>query len=588
MLNIIKNAKYNIFLGASAVLTIIYLSGNLGAGEFLNNHVAFGYGGGLGYLIQPVVASNQPLYLPAQREGRLFDKTDNNMLLELEIPPATATGPWVFESEDLVVNPGLAPTCYNPDAFVAGGRIFNLTSKNENNQPVATFNRNLTISITIPELPEDLSGMGVYYLDSNNRWRLIQKAYFTPQNKTAFQVNNLAVFAVINAPGLPKMIQTAGNCFEAPAPVSGQVLGIKKYAEGTLLRTPDHKVYIVEKESIRYISSPSELNQYTGKKIFNISFDELNRTKEEATLPEDIVLQGKVIEGGGDPIVRDEEQSVLGVKIKNIFGTRIYADGALLRTPDDKVYLVVNPTIVYIANLPQSIYQWAGNRIYDVGYDDIAEYRDQRIIPEIQEITNVKRFGEGELLRTRDWKVYIIENGTAKHIATLAGTADRYYQGKPINDVDYGILAQYKGSRIPAAPQQVLGIKQYADGTLLRTPDYKVYLVKDEKLKLIATLKELENYAGKKIFNINFEELASLKEQENIAASGVIGGGQKVLGIKQYADGTLLRTPDYKLYQIVDQKIKHIGNVPGPQDSYDGKKVLDVDYAVIAEYERLK
>lgn len=586
MNNLLKTTRYNLLVAIFAVAAIIYLSGSLGVGEYLNNRAAYGYGGGLGYLTQPVVAINQTLYMPAGlREGRLFHKAANNSLLELEIPPVASDNFAAYKAEDLPVNPALAPTCDNPNAFVAGGRIFNLSAFDENNKAIKEFKRKVTISLTIPELPSDLSDMGVYYLDANNRWRLVQKAYFTPQNKTAFQVDSLAVFAVIKAVGLPKVIESAGNCFDAPKPIAGLVLGAKRYAVGVLLRTPDYKVYIVRENTIEYLSN---LQGTEGQKIFNITFEELKNIQEYGPEIGDYQTEGNIIVGGGDPIVRGGSQSVLGVKTKRVEGTRIYSDGALLRTPDNKVYLVENPDVRYVADLPKDIYQWAGTRIYDINYDELEIYRDQRIVPEIEEVTNVRKYQDGELLRTRDFKVYVIDGNIVRHIATLPATSQDTYLGKVIHDVDYGVLTSYRGLDVPVGPSAVLGVKDYADGTLLRTPDHKVYIVSKNTLKHVATLTELNSYAGQNIFNITFDQFNELIDEKAEQPEPTIGGQQKVLGVKQYADGTLFRTPDWKLYRVVNGQVQLIAIFPGSQTEYHGEKFYDVDYAVLAEYSRVK
>lgn len=593
IMQIIGTKKFNIFVTLLAFLAVVYISGNLGAGEFLNTHIAFGYGGGgAGALnIQPIVAVNQPLYMPSLiREGRLFHKAENNMLLELEIPPvsipANTKGYSVFKAEDVAVNPSIAPTCNIDNASIVGGRVFNLTANEvDSGDWLRDFTGKLTISLTIPALPEDTDNLGVYYLNAHNRWSLIQKAYFNPQNKTAFHVNNLAVFAVIDAPGLPKLIESAGNCFAAPSPTfSARVLGVKKYAEGTLLRTPDYKIYCVENNTVRHIKTLEELDQYKSSNIVNIKTEELFNYQNLVFLNPDVIV------GGGDPIVREDGQQVLGVKTKRVTDRKVYADGAYVRTPDNKVYLVENAVVMHVATLPKSVTQWSGTRIYDISSDDLALYRNQRVVPEIQEVKNIEKYEAGEMLQTRDWKIYLIERNTVKHVATIPEPGLKHYLGKSVYQVDYGTLYHYQDRKIPLPPQQVLGVKKYADNSLIRTSDNKVYVIVDQKARHLATLSQLQSYAGQTIFNVDSETLAYYQGKTTIPTidgQQTVGGPQKVLGVKQYADGTILRTQDWKVYIVEDQKIRLVAIIPAPQDNYQGSKILDVDYAVIAEYERV-
>jgi hypothetical protein len=53
--------------------------------------------------------------------------------------------------------------------------------------------------------------------------------------------------------------------------VCGQVLGVKIYANGTLLSGPDHRVYVIKNGKKQYIKSLSELAKYRNHKIIKVS-----------------------------------------------------------------------------------------------------------------------------------------------------------------------------------------------------------------------------------------------------------------------------------------------------------------------------
>lgn len=116
---------------------------------------------------------------------------------------------------------------------------------------------------------------------------------------------------------------------------------------------------------------------------------------------------------------------------------------------------------------------------------------------------------------------------------------------------------------------QVLGVKIYPIGSLLRTSDHKIFVVLSaDTVKLIPDLKSLYAYRGHEIFNVSNQVLAQYKQ---------------VLGIKIYADGTLLRGPDHKIYVILGGKKRHILDL-AELSEYFGHKINNVGADVLAQY----
>jgi hypothetical protein len=89
--------------------------------------------------------------------------------------------------------------------------------------------------------------------------------------------------------------------------------------------------------------------------------------------------------------------------------------------------------------------------------------------------------------------------------------------------------------------QQVLGEKKYADGTLLKGTNNRIYVVTGGKLLYITNFKELAKYHGP-ILKVSDEVIDSFAKLS-------------VLGVKKYADGTLIRAKgDIKVYIIKNGK----------------------------------
>jgi hypothetical protein len=120
---------------------------------------------------------------------------------------------------------------------------------------------------------------------------------------------------------------------------------------------------------------------------------------------------------------------------------------------------------------------------------------------------------------------------------------------------------------------EVLGTKVYAVGSLLRTPDNKIYVVlAGNKVKHIKNLVELWAYRGLVINEVSNETLAQYSQ---------------VLGAKVYGEGALLRSPDMKIYVVVGGKLKHIVSM-AEFKKYGGRYVYNVSEAVIKSFEIVK
>ncbi|MDD5071846.1 MAG: right-handed parallel beta-helix repeat-containing protein [Patescibacteria group bacterium] len=122
----------------------------------------------------------------------------------------------------------------------------------------------------------------------------------------------------------------------------------------------------------------------------------------------------------------------------------------------------------------------------------------------------------------------------------------------------------------PAVPApQVLGEKIYADGTLVRGRDKKIFIIVDGQKKYIPNLKELAKYAGQKIYDV---------------ANSVLIQYPEVLGEKVIADGALIRGADAKIYAIKNGKKEHVRSLEELRKNYFGKKIYDVSDETLAKY----
>ncbi|MDP3995407.1 MAG: hypothetical protein Q8P78_02215 [bacterium] len=108
--------------------------------------------------------------------------------------------------------------------------------------------------------------------------------------------------------------------------------------------------------------------------------------------------------------------------------------------------------------------------------------------------------------------------------------------------------------------QQVLGAREYAEGTLVRTADKKIYVSENGVLRHIASLEELRaSYAGKPIADIS----------ASVAA---------------YKEGDLIRASDRKIYVIANGAKRHITSLRELAANHFGKPIHDVSLAILLQY----
>ncbi|MFH0955877.1 MAG: hypothetical protein V1801_01520 [Candidatus Falkowbacteria bacterium] len=112
--------------------------------------------------------------------------------------------------------------------------------------------------------------------------------------------------------------------------------------------------------------------------------------------------------------------------LPQVLGVKYYADGALIRGKDKKIYLIANDKLIVIRNWEQ-LRKYAGQKIYDVADEVIRQYMD---------------FFDGQLIRGSMKKIYVIKNGKKQPIFTLTELRKKY-TGQKIYDVSDKILGLY-------------------------------------------------------------------------------------------------------------------------------------------------
>lgn len=124
------------------------------------------------------------------------------------------------------------------------------------------------------------------------------------------------------------------------------------------------------------------------------------------------------------------------------------------------------------------------------------------------DIEGVVKYPDGTLIRyecDHTMGVYVIMEQMKKHIPTWQDLHDHYF-GQRIYNVSWEVFSGYRNYEVETGGE-VAGVKAYADGTLLRGSDKKVYIIEHGKKRHITTLAELAKYAGQEIVDVSDEVL---------------------------------------------------------------------------------
>ncbi len=114
------------------------------------------------------------------------------------------------------------------------------------------------------------------------------------------------------------------------------VLGFSQYPDGSLVRSSDLRIYLIEGECKKYIKTLEELQKYSGQVIFDIS--------------DDVLMDYK---------------------------TREHLNGGLIRQIGEvKIFHIVNGELEHILNLDELRAKFAGQEIFNIGREEMLLYRD--------------------------------------------------------------------------------------------------------------------------------------------------------------------------------------------------------------------
>ena len=155
-----------------------------------------GGGGGGGYT-PPIsqAANNVPLKISSSQKGTLNQNLNNKNKVKVEIPKGSIKSTTTFTASEGSLEENDIPKD-KVGAFLFNGLAFNINAVDSNKKAVREFSEDLTITLTIPDLPDDTTSLELYYYDDESKkWIIITGVVFG-DNTITFKVNHLTQFAV--------------------------------------------------------------------------------------------------------------------------------------------------------------------------------------------------------------------------------------------------------------------------------------------------------------------------------------------------------------------------------------------------------
>ncbi|MFA6322900.1 MAG: hypothetical protein WCX71_05560, partial [Candidatus Buchananbacteria bacterium] len=368
-----------------------------------------GGGGGGGSAYDPTVrAYNTPLTINATQPGVLTYVFADGSKVVIEIPAGAISDVTTFNiSQEALALPRTPLASYN--AALIGG-VYRLTAVDKNQRLLTTnFLKPLTVTFIMSGLSNSVDA-GVYKAkDEASEWSLRGDVTFSNANNSASFTSSelLTRYAIFRVKDLPTTMKYTGI---AVVETPGEVLGATYYPDGTLLRSPDKRVYLINNDGQKcWIRTLAELRQKHNKQeIIDVSFDEINKYPAGC---------GKKT---NEPICDSKGG---------------YGDGALIRSNDHKVYIIKSGKKKHIKNLKDLAKYYFGVKINNVCSSVTDSYSDY----DATTVSELASYQDGMLIRDSQKNIYVIKDGRKYHINTLKELADKFF-GIKINDVSDKIL----------------------------------------------------------------------------------------------------------------------------------------------------
>ena len=225
-------------------------------------------------LLLPANVSNIPMSISGDQEGTATYDLDNGMQVTLTVASGTTSNSDTNGGVTYNVSYGTMQDAVS-DTYVE------VTATDGFGNPVHQLLKKVTINISGLSLPSDLSPLYISGLNDGdgNSWTEVPDATFDATAGAAtFQTDLLTRFAAFDRSRYAfKAPASDSNEVTPPAPPAPPieqptVLGKIVYADGTLIRGSDMKIYVLVNGTKAHIHTLAELfAKYRGQEILNVA-----------------------------------------------------------------------------------------------------------------------------------------------------------------------------------------------------------------------------------------------------------------------------------------------------------------------------
>jgi len=204
-INLANSVSYNSFCGAATCDSGYTVSGSGANATCVVQSSGGGGGGGGGSSSSEsttvtVVANStapQNMTISTNQNGNLAQSLTDGSKVEIAILSGAVSSQTTISVVGAAIGNNLEPA-QSAGITMVSSQVFDIKAVDTSNKAVSSFSKPLTITLTIPNLPDNTSDLGVYYFNETSKaWVLVPGAIFdTVNNKVSFSVNHLTEFAV--------------------------------------------------------------------------------------------------------------------------------------------------------------------------------------------------------------------------------------------------------------------------------------------------------------------------------------------------------------------------------------------------------
>jgi len=322
--------------------------------------------------------------------------TDNSEIV-IDIPICTVEAETTFDVEQKVLVNYEAPVA-TVGAILVGNTVFEITAVDAENMAVTNFYRAITITITIPDLPEDTSNLGLYYYNhGTDSWGLIPGAQFDPvTGEVTFTTDHFTKFAVFEITDTPYFLS-----------VDLSLVGVEGISERDLVKTNVSSAVYQILNGKYHIFPHLEVYRSWGY-VEDFSTVKTITAAELEQYPE-----GDAVPFRDGSLFRGTTQSVHDKSASAVF----YVENGKLRA-------------VQSAEIYQGLFNDSDWSLVTWVPDDLL---DKFIYPLGEEITTIDTHPNGCLIKYADSPaIYLIENGQKRQFTSWNALVANGYKGRPI------------------------------------------------------------------------------------------------------------------------------------------------------------